>query len=719
MHVCSSNDRSPPTTAATDGGRPAGSPCSDRSLSGAAPAGPRRHRRLPRPGRGGPEPGCSDDCRRRVRRSGRQSHPGRGLLRDRFGSGQPSWSSPRSANHRSTGRPGCGRRRPGRRGGGGGAHPPAPGRRRGDRGARLLEPRSDLGPPQRPSAVVAARLDGDEDAVLAGVVPSPSGARRPAPDRSSSATPGRARSSRRSRIGSEVGPGYRRVLAVPLLLVVVFGGLVRPACPCWSCVSVLGPSRCGWSPCSPTCRSSRSTSSPPSAWVWPSITRSSSSAGSARELAAPGRTGLPTSTGRCPELLRTVERLDRHPVSALTVVRSRRCPSPGSFAFAGAGPALVAACDGSNGPPASWPAAGATGRPRASAGIREPATANRSGRAEHRGRLLVPACARRHAILSSSGAVVLVLLVLGSPFLQEAVPGSPTSVSLPPCWGPPASPPSNSGTTSPRTGSTPSPSCWTARGQEGIPPTPKSLATPRLCRTSTASPGSTPHRSLHRRGRGHGGRCDARRVPGSGERSGSGSSRGGPHLRRWRAAGRGHPGGARTSARLRRSGAAGRRLHRGHRRATALGGGDHRRCHLHPAVPDVPGRLLVPLKAIVLNVLSLSATFGAMVWIFQGPPRRRPRRHRHRSDRRRHRSSCSRLPGSPWITVFLLSRIRRYDRTGDNAESIAVGLQRSRSDRDRGCRPHHHVTFLAFSVSGISFIKLFGLGLALPSSARP
>ena len=29
------------------------------------------------------------------------------------------------------------------------------------------------------------------------------------------------------------------------------------------------------------------------------------------------------------------------------------------------------------------------------------------------------------------------------------------------------------------------------------------------------------------------------------------------------------------------------------------------------------GSVVVPLKAIVLNVLSLSATFGAMVWIFQ------------------------------------------------------------------------------------------------------
>ena len=29
------------------------------------------------------------------------------------------------------------------------------------------------------------------------------------------------------------------------------------------------------------------------------------------------------------------------------------------------------------------------------------------------------------------------------------------------------------------------------------------------------------------------------------------------------------------------------------------------------------GSLLVPVKALVLNVLCLTATFGAMVWIFQ------------------------------------------------------------------------------------------------------
>ena len=48
-----------------------------------------------------------------------------------------------------------------------------------------------------------------------------------------------------------------------------------------------------------------------------------------------------------------------------------------------------------------------------------------------------------------------------------------------------------------------------------------------------------------------------------------------------------------------------------------LAGGDHRPGHLRAAVPDVRERAWCPLKALVLNILSLTATFGAMVWIFQ------------------------------------------------------------------------------------------------------
>lgn len=128
------------------------------------------------------------------------------------------------------------------------------------------------------------------------------------------------------------------------------------------------------------------------------------------------------------------------------------------------------------------------------------------------------------------------------------------------------------------------------------------------------------------------------------------------------------------------------------------------------------GSLLVPLKAIVLNVLSLSATFGAMVWIFQ---------EGHLAGALGVTATgltdtttpilmfCIAFGLSMDYEVFLLSRIKEeYDRTGDNAESIAVGLQRS-GRIVTAAAALLTVTFLAFSISGISFIKLFGLGLAL------
>ncbi len=49
------------------------------------------------------------------------------------------------------------------------------------------------------------------------------------------------------------------------------------------------------------------------------------------------------------------------------------------------------------------------------------------------------------------------------------------------------------------------------------------------------------------------------------------------------------------------------------------------------------GSVLVPIKALVLNTLSLTATFGAMVWIFQdGNLDGFARIHRHRATRHHH-----------------------------------------------------------------------------------
>ena len=126
------------------------------------------------------------------------------------------------------------------------------------------------------------------------------------------------------------------------------------------------------------------------------------------------------------------------------------------------------------------------------------------------------------------------------------------------------------------------------------------------------------------------------------------------------------------------------------------------------------GSMVLPLKAIVMNVLSLSATFGVVVWIFQWG---------HLSGLLRFTSTGSIDPTMPILMlavifglsmdyeVFLLSRIReRYDQTGDNTASVASGLQRTGS----------LITSLAllliivvgaFSASRITFIKLMGVGM--------
>ena len=128
------------------------------------------------------------------------------------------------------------------------------------------------------------------------------------------------------------------------------------------------------------------------------------------------------------------------------------------------------------------------------------------------------------------------------------------------------------------------------------------------------------------------------------------------------------------------------------------------------------GSLLVPAKALVLNLLSLTATFGAMVWIFQ---------EGHGSGILDFTPTgtldtttpilmfCIAFGLSMDYEVFLLSRIKEeHDRTGDNVQSIATGLERT-GRIVTAAAALLAVTFLAFATSGVSFIKLFGIGLTL------
>ena len=63
--------------------------------------------------------------------------------------------------------------------------------------------------------------------------------------------------------------------------------------------------------------------------------------------------------------------------------------------------------------------------------------------------------------------------------------------------------------------------------------------------------------------------------------------------------------------------------------------------------------------------------------------------------------------------VFMLSRIKEeHDRTGDNDEAVALGLERT-GRIVTAAALLLSVTFFAFATSGVSFIKMFGIGLGL------
>ena len=128
------------------------------------------------------------------------------------------------------------------------------------------------------------------------------------------------------------------------------------------------------------------------------------------------------------------------------------------------------------------------------------------------------------------------------------------------------------------------------------------------------------------------------------------------------------------------------------------------------------GSLLVPLKALVLNALSLTATFGAMVWIFQ---------EGNLADLFGVTATgsidttmpilmfCIAFGLSMDYEVFMLSRIKEeHDRTGDNDESVALGLERT-GRIVTAAALLLSVTFFAFATSGVSFIVMFGLGLGI------
>jgi len=128
------------------------------------------------------------------------------------------------------------------------------------------------------------------------------------------------------------------------------------------------------------------------------------------------------------------------------------------------------------------------------------------------------------------------------------------------------------------------------------------------------------------------------------------------------------------------------------------------------------GSLLVPLKALVMNVLSLTATFGAMVWIFQDG---------NLSGFLDFEPTgtidvftpvlmfCIAFGLSMDYEVFLLSRIKEeYDLERDNEHSVRVGLGKT-GRIVTAAAWLLAIVFVGIATSDVAILKLFGVGVTL------
>jgi len=127
------------------------------------------------------------------------------------------------------------------------------------------------------------------------------------------------------------------------------------------------------------------------------------------------------------------------------------------------------------------------------------------------------------------------------------------------------------------------------------------------------------------------------------------------------------------------------------------------------------GSVVLPLKAVILNFLSIGASFGALVFIFQ----------------QGHFSNIlgftpqSLDPSIPVILfsivfglsmdyeVLLVSRMHEeYVRLGDNTAAVASGLERT-GRLITGAAAVMFVVFMAFGLAEVVIIKAIGIGLAI------
>jgi trehalose monomycolate/heme transporter len=126
------------------------------------------------------------------------------------------------------------------------------------------------------------------------------------------------------------------------------------------------------------------------------------------------------------------------------------------------------------------------------------------------------------------------------------------------------------------------------------------------------------------------------------------------------------------------------------------------------------GSVLLPIKAVLMNVVSIGASFGVVVWIFQ---------EGHLEGLLRFQPTGFIEPSNMILVlavlfglatdyeVFLLSRIREeWDRTGDNTTAVATGLQHT-GRIITAAALLLIVVVAGFATGGVTVIKTIGIGM--------
>ncbi|MET7618124.1 MMPL family transporter [Streptomyces sp. NPDC005408] len=128
------------------------------------------------------------------------------------------------------------------------------------------------------------------------------------------------------------------------------------------------------------------------------------------------------------------------------------------------------------------------------------------------------------------------------------------------------------------------------------------------------------------------------------------------------------------------------------------------------------GSVLIPIQAVVLNALSLTAMFGAVVWVFQDGNLSGLLSFTSTGDIETTLPVlmfCIAFGLSMDYGVFLLSRIKEeYDHTGDHEHAVRFGLQRT-GGLITAAAVILAVVMVGIGTSRVTNTKMLGLGIAL------